>query len=484
MLTQVLIDLLKRVSKIIFLILLFMKTIEKISIREKISYGFGDFASSTFWTLFSMFLLYFYTDVFGITAAAAGTMFLVARFWDTTNDPIMGMICDRTTSRWGKFRPYLLFGALPFTVIGILTFTTPDLGPSGKLIYAYVTYTLMMMVYTAVNVPYASLLGVMTKNSVERTSLASFRFIGGFCAGLMVTSSANYLVEYFKTTGDLASSYQKTVAIYAIIAGVFFVLTFLGTKERLDPEEVKSSTFKADLGDLFKNKPWFIMLGASIAVLIFNSLRGGAILYYFKYFIGDQNVAYFGEVSHGTLSAVYMSSGFATSLIGVVMAIPVSNRIGKKNTFILSGLVCGILSIMFFFLPPTQIELIFIINIFIGIFSAMAFPLIWAMYGDVSDYSELKTGRRATGLIFSSSSMSQKLGWTIGGAISGWILAAFGFIANEIQTDESVLGIRLMISIFAAIGVLISIAIMYFYPLTEKFMSEKVSVQLENARSK
>ena len=461
-----------------------MKTIEKISIREKISYGFGDFASSTFWTLFSMFLLYFYTDVFGITAAAAGTMFLVARFWDTTNDPIMGMICDRTTSRWGKFRPYLLFGALPFTVIGILTFTTPDLGPSGKLIYAYVTYTLMMMVYTAVNVPYASLLGVMTKNSVERTSLASFRFIGGFCAGLMVTSSANYLVEYFKTTGDLASSYQKTVAIYAIIAGVFFVLTFLGTKERLDPEEVKSSTFKADLGDLFKNKPWFIMFGASIAVLIFNSLRGGAILYYFKYFIGDQNVAYFGEVSHGTLSAVYMSSGFATSLIGVIMAIPVSNRIGKKNTFILSGLVCGILSIMFFFLPPTQIELIFIINIFIGIFSAMAFPLIWAMYGDVSDYSELKTGRRATGLIFSSSSMSQKLGWTIGGAISGWILAAFGFIANEIQTDESVLGIRLMISIFAAIGVLISIAIMYFYPLTEKFMSEKVSVQLENARSK
>ncbi|MCH1478601.1 MAG: MFS transporter [Crocinitomicaceae bacterium] len=461
-----------------------MNEIEKISIKEKISYGFGDFASSTFWTLFSMFLLYFYTDVFGITAAAAGTMFLVARFWDTTNDPIMGMICDRTTSRWGKFRPYLLFGALPFTIIGILTFTTPDIGPSGKLIYAYITYTLMMMVYTAVNVPYASLLGVMTKNPDERTSLASFRFIGGFCAGLMVTSTANYLVEYFKTTGDLASSYQKTVAIYAIIAGIFFVLTFLGTKERLNPEEVKSSSFKVDLSDLFKNNPWFIMLGASISVLIFNSLRGGAILYYFKYFIGDQNVTYFGEVSHGALSAAYMSSGFATSLIGVIMAIPISNRIGKKNTFILSGLICGVLSVLFFFLPPTQIEFIFIINILIGIFSAMAFPLIWAMYGDVSDYSELKTGRRATGLIFSSSSMSQKLGWTIGGAISGWILAAFGFIANDIQTDESILGIRLMISIFAAVGVILSIIIMFFYPLTEKFMKEKVTAQLENARSK
>ena len=455
----------------------------KLNLKEKISYGFGDFASSTFWTLFSMFLLFFYTDVFGLTAAA-GTMFLVARLWDTANDPIMGMICDRTKTRWGKFRPYLLFGALPFTIIGILTFTTPDLGPTGKLIYAYITYTLMMMVYTAVNVPYASLLGVMTKNTDERTSLASFRFIGGFSAGLMVTATANYLVEYFKTTGDLASAYQKTVAIYAIIAGVFFVLTFMGTKERLDPEEVESSTLKEDLSDLIKNKPWFIMLGAAIAVLVFNSLRGAAILFYFKYFIGDQTILYFGEVTQGALASAFMSSGFATSLIGVALAIPVATRIGKKNTFMLSGIICAVLCTIFFFLPPEQIELIFLINILIGISSAIVFPLIWAMYGDVSDYSELKTGHRATGLIFSSSSMSQKLGWTIGGAISGWILAAFGFVANEAQTPESIMGIRLMISIFAAIGVLISVAIMYFYPLTEKYMKEEVAVKLEEARAK
>ena len=456
----------------------------KLNLKEKISYGFGDFASSTFWTLFSMFLLFFYTDVFGLTAAAAGTMFLVARLWDTANDPIMGMICDRTKTRWGKFRPYLLFGALPFTIIGILTFTTPDLGPTGKLIYAYITYTLMMMVYTAVNVPYASLLGVMTKDTDERTSLASFRFIGGFSAGLMVTATANYLVEYFKTTGDLASAYQKTVAIYAIIAGVFFVLTFMGTKERLDPEEVESSTLKEDLSDLIKNKPWFIMLGAAIAVLVFNSLRGAAILFYFKYFIGDQTILYFGEVTQGALASAFMSSGFATSLIGVALAIPVATRIGKKNTFMLSGIICAVLCTIFFFLPPEQIELIFLINILIGISSAIVFPLIWAMYGDVSDYSELKTGHRATGLIFSSSSMSQKLGWTIGGAISGWILAAFGFVANEAQTPESIMGIRLMISIFAAIGVLISVAIMYFYPLTEKYMKEEVAVKLEEARAK
>ncbi|MDC3220007.1 MFS transporter [Saprospiraceae bacterium] len=431
-----------------------------------------------------MFLLFFYTDVFGITAAAAGTMFLVARLWDTANDPIMGMICDRTNTRWGKFRPYLLYGALPFTIIGILTFTTPDLGPTGKLIYAYITYTLMMMVYTAVNVPYASLLGVMTKDTDERTSLASFRFIGGFSAGLMVTATANYLVEYFKTTGDLASAYQKTVAIYAIIAGVFFVLTFMGTKERLDPEEVESSTLKEDLNDLIKNKPWFIMLGAAIAVLVFNSLRGAAILFYFKYFIGDQTIVYFGEVTQGALASAFMSSGYATSLIGVVLAIPVATRIGKKNTFMLSGIICAVLCTLFFFLPPEQIELIFLINILIGISSAIVFPLIWAMYGDVSDYSELKTGHRATGLIFSSSSMSQKLGWTIGGAISGWILAAYGFVANEAQTPESIMGIRLMISIFAAVGALISVAIMYYYPLTEKYMKEEVAVKLEEAREK
>lgn len=456
----------------------------KLNFKEKMSYGFGDFASSTFWTLFSMFLLFFYTDVFGITAAAAGTMFLVARLWDTANDPIMGMICDRTKTRWGKFRPYLLYGALPFTIIGILTFTTPDLDPTGKLIYAYITYTLMMMVYTAVNVPYASLLGVMTKDTDERTSLASFRFIGGFSAGLMVTATANYLVEYFKTTGDLASAYQKTVAIYAVIAGVFFVLTFMGTKERLDPEEVESSTLKEDLSDLIKNKPWFIMLGAAIAVLVFNSLRGAAILFYFKYFIGDQTIVYFGEVTQGALASAFMSSGYATSLIGVVLAIPVATRIGKKNTFMLSGIICAILCTLFFFLPPEQIELIFLINILIGISSAIVFPLIWAMYGDVSDYSELKTGHRATGLIFSSSSMSQKLGWTIGGAISGWILAAYGFVANEAQTPESIMGIRLMISIFAAVGALISVAIMYYYPLTEKYMKEEVAVKLEEARAK
>jgi len=455
----------------------------RLHLKEKVSYGFGDFACSMFWTVFSMCLLFFYTDVFGITAAAAGTMFLVVRFWDTLNDPLMGMIGDRTTTRWGKFRPYLLFVAVPFALIGILTFTTPDLGSTGRLIYAYVTYTLMMMVYTAINVPYASLLGVMTRDTGERTSLASFRFLGGFTGGLLVTATANTLVEYFSADTDTAVGYQYTVGVYAILAAIFFILTFAGTKERLDPEEVEASTFKEDLRDLIRNKPWFIMLGAAISVLIFNSLRGAAILYYFKYFVGDQNVMFLGEVSQGTLSAAFMTSGQGAALLGVILAIPLAGKIGKKNSFMLSGLVCAGLCVLFFFIPPHQIPLIFITNIFISMASSLVFPLIWAMYGDVSDYSEWKTGHRATGLIFSSSSMSQKMGWTIGGAISGWILAVFGFVANEVQTDQSILGIRLMISLFAAAGALLSVGFMYFYPLSEKYM-QNIKGQLEAVRAK
>ena len=460
-----------------------MRNNNKLSLVEKISYGSGDFASSIFWTLFSMFLLFFYTDVFGITAAAAGTMFLVTRLWDALNDPLMGMIGDRTKTKWGKFRPYLLFVALPFAIIGTLTFTTPDLSSSNKLIYAYVTYTLMMMVYTAINVPYASLLGVMTKDSKERTSLASFRFLGGFAGGLLVTATANSLIDYFSADANMAIGYRNTIAIYAVVAAIFFIFTFLGTKERLDPEEVKESSFKDDLQDLLQNKPWFIMLGATVSLLVFSSLKGNAILYYFKYYVGSQNVIFFGELEHGALSAAFMTSGQIAAILGVILAIPLAGKIGKKNTFLLSGLVCAVLSILFFFIPPHQIVFIFLINLFIAMSSGAVGPLIWSIYGDISDYSEWKTGRRATGLIFSSSSMSQKLGWTIGGAISGWTLSAFGFVANEIQTDESIMGIRLMISFFAAGGALLSVAFMYYYPLSEDYIIE-IKEELEKNRSK
>ncbi len=442
-----------------------------LSFKEKAAYGLGDFASSMFWKLFSIFLLFFYTDVFGITAAAVGTMFLVTRIWDAANDPLMGILCDRTNSKYGKFRPYLLYGALPFAIVGMLTFSTPDLSANGKLIYAYVTYTLMMMAYTAINVPYASLMGVMTNNTSERTSLASYRFIGAFSGGLFVTSTANYLVEYFGGAGS-ASGYQWTVGIYAGLAAILFVATFAGTKERLKPT-IKKPELKEDLKDIAKNGPWFIMLGAAISVLIFNSLRDGSILYYFKYYIQDQTVSIFGntyELSQGALSSAYLSIWLGTNIIGVLLAKPISSRIGKKKTFLLSAILSAILSFVIFFIQPDQLGLLFFSNVLIGISAGIVLPLIWAMYADISDYSEWKTGRRATGLIFSSSSMSQKFGWTIGGAISGWLLAVFGFEANVAQTDDALLGIRLMISVIAGLGALLAAGFMFFYKLDEETM--------------
>ncbi|MEW6194071.1 MAG: MFS transporter [Bacteroidota bacterium] len=457
----------------------------KISLKEKAAYGFGDFASSMFWKLFSMFLLFFYTDVFGLAAAAVGTMFLLVRIFDAVADLFIGAMCDRTTTKWGKFRPYLLFGALPFAVIGIITFITPNLSTTGKLVYAYVTYASMMIVYSLVNVPYSSLLGVMTNNPDDRTSLASFRFIGAFSGGLFVTVTANYLVEFFGKGGSEATGYQWTVGVYAVLAALFFVLTFAGTKERLKPAVAPKSSLKEDFRDLAKNGPWFIMLGAGISVLIFNSLRDGSILYYFKYFIKDQTVNIFGteySFSHSALASAYMSIWLATNIIGVVIAKPLAGKIGKRNAFLLSVIASAGLSFMIFFLQPHQISLIFIFNILIGISAGIVLPLIWSMYADVADYSEWKTGRRATGLIFSSSTMSQKFGWTLGGALNGWLLSAFGFQANVEQTDTSLLGIRLMLTIFAGIGALLAIVFMYIYPLTEKYMG-KVNNELEAARA-
>ena len=455
-----------------------------ISLLEKVSYGCGDFASSMFWKLFSMFLLFFYTDVFGISAAAVGTMFLVTRIWDAVNDPMMGAIADRTQSKFGKFRPYLLYVAVPFAVIGILTFSTPDFEYTGKLIYAYATYTLMMMIYTMVNVPYASLMGVMTNNLEDRTSLASWRFIGAFSGGLLVTATANSLVEYFGGNNNPAKGYQWTVGFYAVLAAIFFVLTFAGTKERLKPAVAKNS-LKEDLKDIGKNGPWFIMLGAGISVLIFNSLRDGSILYYFKYYVKDQEINFLGQnhsLSYSVLSSAYMTIWLATNIIGVILAKPISSKIGKKKTFLLSAVLSALLSFVLFFLQPSQIGLIFLSNIFIGISAGIVLPLIWSMYADIADYSEWKTGRRATGLIFSSSSMSQKFGWTIGGALNGWLLAVFGFQANVKQSDESLLGIRLMISVIAGLGAILAILFIYFYPLTENFM-DKVELELETNRN-
>lgn len=449
----------------------------RISLREKIAYGAGDFATSMFWKLFSTFLLFFYTDVFGISAAAVGTMFLVTRVWDSVNDPIMGVFSDRTSTRWGKFRPYLLFLAVPFAIVGVLTFTSPDLGPTGKIVYAYITYTLMMMLYTAVNVPYASLMGVMTSNIGERTSLASWRLIGAFSGGLFVAITANGLIDYFGGDGegniDYTVGYQSAIMVFGVLAVFLFVFTFWQTRERLEPPKEQKNSLKEDFRNLARNAPWWIMLGAAIFNNIFNTLRDGTILYYFKYYIQDQILSIFGssfELSQGAMASAYLSIWIGTNIIGVLLAKPLSAKYGKKQTFMYAILVSSFLSFGFFFLQPNQLIAIFILNIFIGISAGIVLPILWAMYADIADYSEWKNGSRSTGLIFSSSSMSQKFGWTLGGALTGWLLSYLGFEANVEQTESSILGIKLMISVFAGLAGVIAAIFVSLYKLDEKTM--------------
>jgi glycoside/pentoside/hexuronide:cation symporter, GPH family len=460
----------------------------KLKTREKVAYGFGDFASSMFWKLFSVYLLYYYTDVFGIAAAAVGTMFLITRIWDTALDPIIGIVADRTNTKWGKFRPYLLWVAIPFGLIGILTFTAPELSTSGKLIYAYVTYTLMMMIYSAINVPYASLMGVMTPNIKDRTTLSTFRFIFAFAGSILVLAAAEPLVSIFgRTAGgetNLQKGWQFTIVVFAVIASVLFYLTFLWTRERVQPPKEQKTSLKTDLKDLGKNKPWFILLGAGVFTLIFNSLRDGSAIYYFKYYFQNQEAfqlpLFDVAINYSTL---YLVLGQAANIVGVVLAKPVSDRIGKKNTFLYAMLAAGVLSCIFYSFGERDILLIFSFQFLISVCAGSIFPLLWSMYADIADYSEWQTGRRATGLIFSSSSMSQKLGWTLGGAVTGWMLALWGFEANTAQNTETITGIRMMLSFIPAAGALLSAAFIVFYKLSDSFMM-KVSQELTHRREK
>jgi GPH family glycoside/pentoside/hexuronide:cation symporter len=460
--------------------------LQKLNLKEKIGYGFGDAASSMFWKLFSMYLMFFYTDIFGIPAAVVGTMFLITRIWDAAFDPFVGVLGDRTETKWGKFRPYLLWMAIPFGIIGVLTFTTPLLSLSGKIIYAYITYSLMMMVYSMINVPYASLMGVMTADGKERTTLATFRFIFAFGGSLLVLAAAEPLVDIFSKLGkggiDLQLGWQLSVIVFAIIAILFFWFTFSWTRERIKPVTEKTS-LKNDLNDLLKNSPWFILLGAGISAIFFNSIRDGAAIYYFKYYIQGQSAFTINAFNLTiTLSSLYFVLGQAANIVGVILAKPVSDKIGKKNTFLFAMLFASIFSVAFYWLDRNNVALIFVFQFLISINAGIIFPLVWSMYADAADYSEWKTGRRATGLVFSASSMSQKFGWTLGGALAGWLLGYYGFKANVVQTQEAQTGIRMMLSFFPAIGTLLGAFFMFIYPLKESFM-ENIEGELAERRA-
>ncbi|MBT5170332.1 MAG: MFS transporter [Opitutales bacterium] len=447
-----------------------------LSFREKFGYGLGDTASNFFFQVFNIFLLYYYTDIFGLTPAAVGTMFIVTKVVDAVSDPVMGLIADRTNSRWGKFRPYLLWAAVPYGIMGYAMFANPDFTYAGKLVYAYATYTFMMLAYTTINIPYSALMGVISPSSAERTKVASFRFICAFGAawliGTFVTPLKNILGG-----GDEANGFRLTMMIFAVISIGLFWVTFATTKERVKTPQ-KDSNLKSDFGALMSNGPWMALFLAAIFTLMNLAVRNGAIIYYFKYYVGDDGSPIFLIFDK---TAVFMSSGLFAMIAGVAFTKFLSNRFGKRNLLIALSSMNAVLIAAFFFIPPQQYGLMIFVNCIGAFISGPTPALVWAMYADCADYGEWKTGRRTTALIFSALQFAQKMGLAVGAGVSGFILALFGFVANTAQSDSSMLGIRLMFSLFPALLAILGIVAVVFYRLSEEQVSE-IEIELEKRR--
>lgn len=433
---------------------------QKLSLREKVGYAMGDVASNFYWRVFDVFLFIFYTDVFGLSPVAVGTMMLVTRLIDAFSDPIMGALADRTQTRFGKFRPYLLWGIIPIATAGVLTFTVPDLEDGGKLIWAYCTYIFMMLAYTFINVPYGALLGVVTADSQQRTTLTSFRFIGAFSGGTLVAYMTPKLVEWFGQENE-ALGWQLTMATYGLVALVLFSLTFLSTKERISPPAGQKTPVLQDVKDLLANKPWVVLFTLALVIMMTISLRGSVGTFYFKYYVGREELI-------ATFLTIYMVS----LAIGAAITPILTTFIDKKPLLmLLMGLVAG-LSLVFYFVPKDQVLLIYSLQALIGLCLGPKSPLVFSMYADTADYSEWKTGRRATAMVFSAAAFAQKLGGAIAGAMIGWILGALGYVANQAQNAGSEHGIVLLMTIIPGAFALLAVFVVRFYKLDAEQMTQ------------
>ena len=460
----------------------------KSKLIEKIGYGFGDMSSSMFWKIFSYYLPFFYSNIFGLSLVDAGVLVLVTRIWDAVSDPMMGIISDRTQTKWGKYRPYLLWVAPFFSICGILLFTTPDLDYGGKLIWAYVTYILMMTVYTGINVPYGAMLGVMTDDPNEKTVFSSFRMFfayGGSFISLFLWEPLANLMGGYNTPGG----WFWAMVVIAAACFVMFILCFLLTKEHL--KTISTVRVGSDFKALLSNKPWWLLIGAALCFNLFNTVRGATVAYFFQDIIGaDVSLVFFG-LMFAFYAGLFLGVGEVSNMVGVASCVPISNKLGKKTTFILVNASLVVLSCLFYFIPCTATGywLMLVFQVLISILTGIMSPLVWSMYADVSDYAELKFKTASTGLIFSSSSMAQKFGGAIGGAAVLWLLSGFGYITdpellaqgNVVQPEDALSCLRWLMSFIPACVALLSMCVVWFYPLTTERINE-INAELKKIR--
>lgn len=524
---------------------------QRLSWREKVGYGLGDTASNLYWKTFEFFLMYFYTDVFGIKAGAAGTMLLVTRIWDAINDPLVGYFADRTRTAWGSFRPYLVWMCIPFAITGVLTFYTPNLSDNGKLVYAYITYTLVMMAYTAINIPYGALMGVISASSLERTSVSTYRFVLAFVGGIVVQYFTLDLVAFFGGTEsvmvgskettrvlDEQMGFLCTMVVFSIAAVILFLITFATTKERVLPEVQKTSTYQADLkflltstklhqviigglsllailatqfslvvlpwiigvyialslaglllkfinqgsdeaevgvqqssleldfNDLLANRPWMVLFGFGLFQLMGAFVRGGAILYYFKYYCNNEEVV-----------PSFFVAGSIAAIAGMLLTKKMTSIFGKKMLMIYMNVGVAVVTSAFFLLNPDDTTWMFALYITSSFIGGPSPVLLWSMYADTADYSEWRTRRRATGLVFSAATFSQKMGCAVGAAMTGFALEFFQYAepvdgVEQLQAAVTLNGLCMMMSVIPAGFFLAAAVCLAFYSISDRVLGE------------
>lgn len=434
-----------------------------LSFAEKFNYALGDTASNFFFQFFGIFIIYYYTDVYGLSTSAVTTMLLTVKLWDWITDPIMGIIADRTNTRWGKFRPYLLWMSVPYGALGYLMFINPDLGEEGKLIFAYVTYILMMTVYTAINVPYGAMMGVMTTSSTERLTLGTYRFVGAFSAAIILGMSVRPMVRYLGGDDELLG-FQYTMAIFAVLSVLMFLQTFRGTRERVSPPPNQDSHIGKDLATLFKNKAWLVMVVAGIFTLASVAIRGGATVYFFKYYMLDDNTPFIWIWDR---TSFFITIGAIVFVIGVIGGRYLSNFYDKRSLMLFLTLSNAVIMGLIFYIPNDAYWTMLAMNALASLLAGPTPALVWAMYGDVADFGEWKFKRRTTALVFSAAQFAQKLGLTIGGVLPTAVLTYVGYEANMAQSETSLLGIRLIFTWLPALFAVIAGLAFIFYPLRD-----------------
>jgi len=442
---------------------------DRLKRSEYIGYALGDTASNFFFQTFNIFLTYYYVDVWGIPATALLWMIPLVRAFGAFDDVIMGLIADRTNTRWGKFRPYLLFGAIPYGICGYLMFAGPDFGPNGKIAYAAITYALMMVSYTVINVPYSAMLGVISPSPRTRTVASTCRFIGAFGAAFLISLFVRPLVKHLGAESE-TRGFQLTMAIFAVVSVILILITFATTKERVTPPPQQKTNVREELGELFKNWPWVVLLITSIFSNAFSALRSGSTIFYFKYVQGYDSTPVIWTLDRTTL---FLASGALGLVLGTMCLGPIARKVDKKYYAAGLSLVTGLCFLAFFFVPRGQFGLMIALNIVAQFCAGPTSALTWALYADVADYGEVKYGRRSTGLIYSASLFAIKSGILVGGFLVPLFLAKFGYIKGAAtQTVNALLGIALAFSVGPALFALLKAVALMIYPLNQKRLDE------------